>query len=201
MLLNRYDRFFFQFQVQKWWVFFLLNYLVLHKSVENKTSASRIWLILQGPHLQRQRCHTVLHANLKKKESACLLFFQVNSMGPSLCQLPYYPDHQNPWAVYLDILFWKKTKQLAGIFVELLVEAGAGEKQSFHYLQLLHMLSSISLVSVCFILNHLPQHKNTCPKKQVKTRSPTKSQQNRDYGKSYQKQTFTETTSAWKSFF
>lgn len=67
MLLNRYDRFFFQFQVQKWWVFFLLNYLVLHKSVENKTSASRIWLILQGPHLQRKRCHTVLHANLKKK--------------------------------------------------------------------------------------------------------------------------------------
>lgn len=112
--------------------------------------------------------------------------------------LPRPPEPMSSLPGYFIL---KKAKQLAGIFVELLVEAGAGEKQSFHYLQLLHMLSSISLVSVCFILNHLPQHKNTCPKKQVKTRSPTKSQQNRDYGKSYQKQTFTETTSAWKSFF
>lgn len=129
MLLNRYDRFFFQFQVQKWWVFFLLNYLVLHKSVENNTSASRIWLILQGPHLQRQRCHTVLHANLKKKESACLLFFQVNSMGPSMCQLPYYPDHQNPWAVYLDILFWKRQSNLQAFLLSFLLKQGLGRSK------------------------------------------------------------------------
>lgn len=178
--------------------FFLLNYLILHKSVENKTSASRIWLILQGPHLQRQRCHRVLHANLQKKNLP--VFFSRKWIAWDLQCAPL-PRPPQPMSSLPGYFILKKAKQLAGIFLELLVEAGAGEKQSFHYLQLLHMLSSISLVSVCFILNNLPQHKNTCPKKQVKTRSPTKSQQNRDYGKSYQKQTFTEMTSAWKSFF
>lgn len=43
----------------------------------------------------------------------------------------YYPDNYNPWAVYLDILFWKRQSNSQTFFFGYLLKQGMGRSKVF----------------------------------------------------------------------
>lgn len=97
-------------------------------------------------HTYKGRGVTQCSMQIYKKIICLPSFFTSDQHGTFNVPAALLPRPPQPMSSLSGYFILKKAKQLAGIFLELLVEAEAGEQQTLHHVQLLHMLSCISLV-------------------------------------------------------